>query len=47
MTAFDGTGWLGVFWSNQTNQLFGFVLLAKRTPDEQQERLDWLHRNMT
>jgi hypothetical protein len=47
MTAFDGTGWLGVFWTNQTNQLIGFVLVAKRAPDEERERLDWFHRNMT
>ena len=47
LAAFDGTGWHGAFWSNQTNQLIGFVLVAKRTPDEEQERLDWFRRNLT
>ncbi|MGO4728346.1 MULTISPECIES: hypothetical protein [unclassified Inquilinus] len=47
MAAFDGTGWLGVFWSDQNNQLIGFVLVAKRTPEEEQERLNWFHQNLT
>jgi hypothetical protein len=47
IAGFDGNGWHGGFWLNQRNQLIGFVLVAKRTPDEEQERLDWFHRDLT
>jgi hypothetical protein len=47
ITAFDTNEWLGVFWSDQADQLIGFVLVKRRTPQQGQEGLDWFVRNMT
>jgi hypothetical protein len=47
LTAFQSSGWHGAFWLNQTNELIGFVLVARRTPAEERERLDWFLRHFT
>lgn len=44
--AFNANEWLGAFWSDQADQLIGFVLVKRRTPQQEQERLDWFRRNM-
>jgi hypothetical protein len=46
ITAFDTYEWFGVFWSDQGDRLVGFVLVKRRTPHQEQERLDWF-RHMT
>jgi hypothetical protein len=47
MSAFNGAGWFGSFWLNQAAELVGFVLVARRTPAEEEERLKWFLRHMT
>jgi len=47
IVAFNVSEWLGVFWSDQADRLIGFVLVKRRTPQQEQERLDWFRRNMT
>jgi hypothetical protein len=47
ITAFNTSEWLGVFWSDQADQLVGFMLVKRRTPEQEQERLDWFLRNLT
>ena len=47
MIAFKGAGWFGSFWLNQATELVGFILVAKRAPLEDQERLDWFLRHLT
>lgn len=46
-TVFKTNEWLGVFWSEQADQLIGFVLVKRRTPQQEQERLDWFRQNLT
>jgi hypothetical protein len=46
ITAFDTREWHGVFWSDQVDQLVGFVLVKRRTPEQEQERLDWFRHNL-
>jgi len=46
-TVFEGTGCLGIFWSTQTDPLLGFVIVKQRSPEEEQERIDWFRRNIT
>jgi hypothetical protein len=47
IVAFNTDEWHGGFWSNQADRLIGFVLVKRRTPQEEQERLDWFRRNLT
>jgi hypothetical protein len=47
MTGFKTKEWLGFFWSDQADRLVGFVLVKRRSPQEEQERLDWFRRNFT
>jgi hypothetical protein len=47
ITAFATNKWYAVFWSDQADQLVGFVLVKRRTPEQEQERLDWFRRHMT
>lgn len=47
MTGFQTEEWLGFFWSDQADRLVGFVLVKRRSPQEEQERLDWFRRNLT
>jgi hypothetical protein len=47
ITTFATKEWHGFFWSDQADQLVGFVLVKRRTPQEEQERLDWFRRNLT
>jgi len=47
IVAFKDNEWVGVFWSDQADRLIGFVLVKRRTPQQEQERLDWFRRNMT
>jgi hypothetical protein len=47
ITAFATNEWYGVFWSDQADQLVGFVLVKRRTPQQEQERLDWFRRHLT
>ena len=46
IAAFNTHEWLGVFWSDQGDRLIGFVLVKRRTPMQEQERLDWFRQNM-
>jgi len=46
ITAFDTREWHGVFWSEQGDQLVGFVLVKHRSPQQEQDRLDWFRRNL-
>jgi hypothetical protein len=45
--AFKDDEWLGIFWSDQADRLIGFVLVKHRTPQQEQERLDWFARHTT
>jgi len=47
ITSFHTYEWFGAFWSDQGDRLVGFVLVKRRTPQQEQERLDWFRRNMT
>jgi hypothetical protein len=47
ITAFATKEWYAVFWSDQADQLVGFVLVKRRTPEQEQERFDWFRRHMT
>lgn len=47
MTGFQTKEWFGFFWSDQADRLIGFVLVKRRSPQEEQERLDWFRRNLT
>jgi hypothetical protein len=47
MTGFQTKEWFGFFWSDQADRLAGFVLVKRRSPQEEQERLDWFRRNLT
>jgi hypothetical protein len=46
ITAFNTSEWHGAFWSDQAVQLVGFVLVKRRTPQQEQERLDWFRSNL-
>jgi hypothetical protein len=46
-TAFNTCEWHGEFWSDQGDRLVGFVLVKRRTPQQEQDRLDWFRQNMT
>jgi hypothetical protein len=45
--AFKTNEWFGGFWSDQADRLVGFVLVKRRSPQHEQERLDWFRGNMT
>ncbi|MBR0844352.1 hypothetical protein JQ607_29475 [Bradyrhizobium liaoningense] len=47
ITMFSIKEWYGTFWSDQADRLIGFVLVERRSPLQEQERLDWLKRNLT
>ncbi|MHC2579249.1 hypothetical protein ACVI1J_009537 [Bradyrhizobium diazoefficiens] len=47
LTAFATAEWYGTFWLDQADRLVGFVLVQRRPPEEEQERLEWLRRNLT
>jgi hypothetical protein len=47
ITGFVNAEWYGHFWSNQVDQLVGFALVERRSPEEEQERLDWFRRNLS
>ena len=40
ITAFATNEWYAVSWSDQADQLVGFVLVKRRTPQQEQECLD-------
>jgi hypothetical protein len=44
---FQCAEWYGTFWLNKSSELVGFVLVERRTPAEEQKRLDYFRRNMT
>jgi hypothetical protein len=46
MSAFEGVEWFGFFGLNRAGELVGFALVAKRTPVEEQERLNWFLRHL-
>ena len=46
ITTLNTQKWLGAFWSNQADRLVGFVLVKRRPPQQEQERLDWFERNL-
>jgi hypothetical protein len=46
ITAFNTREWHGVFWWNHSDQLVGFVLVKRRSPQQEQDRLDWFRRNL-
>jgi hypothetical protein len=46
ITAFGTSEWNGVFWSDQADQLVGLVLVKRRPPEQEQERLDWFRCNL-
>lgn len=45
MTTFQSAGWFGSFWLNQESELIGFILVAKRAPEQEEGRLDWFSRH--
>ncbi|TWB04266.1 hypothetical protein [Bradyrhizobium stylosanthis] len=45
--AFTTADWYGTFLLDNTDRLVGFVLVKRRSPEEEQERLDWFRRNLT
>jgi hypothetical protein len=48
IAAFETTDWfLATFWSDNAENLVGFVLVARRTAEDEQERLDWFKRKLT
>ena len=47
ITGFKTREWHGDFWSEQADQLVGFVLVRRRSPKQERERLDWFRRNFT
>ena len=47
ITVFATNEWCGSFWTDQADQLVGFVIVKRRTPEQEQERLDWFRRNLT
>lgn len=47
IAAFETNEGLAIFWSDQTGQLIGFVVMKGRTARQEQERLDWFRRNLT
>ncbi|MCA1381029.1 hypothetical protein [Bradyrhizobium sp. BRP23] len=46
-TAFATAGWYGTFLSDQANRLVGYVLVERRSPEEEAQRLDWFRQNLT
>jgi len=47
ISAFQADDWLASFWSDEADQLVGFVLVQRRSAEEEQARLDWFTRHMT
>jgi len=47
ITVFATSEWYGSFWTDQADQLVGFVVVKRRTPEQEQERLDWFRRHLT
>ncbi|MBK3663692.1 hypothetical protein JJE66_21015 [Bradyrhizobium diazoefficiens] len=47
ITVYTTNAGSGNFWSDQNGQFVGFVLVERRSPEEEQERLEWLRRNLT
>ncbi|SFV19303.1 hypothetical protein [Bradyrhizobium arachidis] len=47
VTVFAAPQWYGSFWSDQDERLVGFVLVERRSPEEEQKRLEWFRRNLT
>ncbi|MBR0901578.1 hypothetical protein [Bradyrhizobium liaoningense] len=39
--------WYCTFWLDQVDRLVGFVLVKRRSPEEEQAHLDWFRRNLT
>ncbi|MCG2630218.1 hypothetical protein L6654_26675 [Bradyrhizobium sp. WYCCWR 13023] len=46
-TVFATAGWYGTFLSDQANRLVGYMLVKRRSPEEEAERLDWFWQNLT
>jgi hypothetical protein len=47
VTGFITNDWFGFFWSDQADRLVGFVLVKRRPPEQEQERLEWFRQNLT
>ncbi|TYL87515.1 hypothetical protein FXB40_40210 [Bradyrhizobium rifense] len=47
ITVYTTSAGAGNFWSDQDGRLVGFVLVERRSPEEEQERLEWFRRNLT
>ncbi|RXH36219.1 hypothetical protein XH84_03070 [Bradyrhizobium nanningense] len=47
VTVFATDGWFGSFCSDQADRLVGFVLVQRRSPKDEQERLEWFRQNLT
>ena len=46
-TVFATAGWYGTFLLDQANRLVGYVLVERRSPEKEAERLDWFQQNLT
>jgi hypothetical protein len=45
--AFATADWYGTFWLDKADRFVGFVLAKRRSPEQEQDRLDWFRRNLT